>query len=186
MQGKALQYATWRRTCTNPKGRVFISGVYSSRRPGQDRQPRRVHRILPDSGLVRGPQSWQPGSSAHAHAPSTHGFGRATWPPLVLLCAAKRPLRRAESPPFPVARARVREALPVRNRAHKLMDFASRRRKVKLGSKPHLLWGTAFGTFVTFILFVRHYAHMSVAKGEGASNACILPYLSHVFCARMV
>ena len=110
MQGKALQYATWRRTCTNPKGRVFISGVYSSRRPGQDRQPRRVHRILPDSGLVRGPQSWQPGSSAHG--PSTRGWARHS-PSLSFVlqeaCDHKRCLprpvcaevKRAESPLSP-------------------------------------------------------------------------------------
>ena len=32
---------------------------------------------------------------------------------------------------------------------------------MKLGSKPHLLWGTAFGTLAAFALFVRHYAKMA-------------------------
>lgn len=70
-----------------------------------------------------------------------------------------------------LGRCDVRQALGA------MLGSMGRRRKVKLGKKPHLLVGTALGTLAAFVLFVRHYAQLKEEGGEclhAHSNTCTI------------
>lgn len=60
------------------------------------------------------------------------------------------------------ARQRAEHALDVRGAA---MPFGHESRKISLGSKPHLLVGTAFGTLATFYAFFEHYRSITDESG---------------------
>jgi hypothetical protein len=52
----------------------------------------------------------------------------------------------------------------------------SARRKVKLGSRPHLLIGTMVGTLAVFVLFLRHYTNLqsdNCARKAHTNHACM-------------
>ena len=55
------------------------------------------------------------------------------------------------------------------------MPFGRESRKIKFGSKPHLLVGTALGTLATFVAFFEHYRTLGDNSGKKltATFACL-------------